>query len=500
MRVAFLTPLPPAKTGIAHYASMLLPALARRVEVTAVATDGMGDREAGYRIIPYAEYHRSDFDAVLYQLGNNPFHEAIYREAMEWPGVAVLHDAILHHLIVEMTLARGDAEAYIDAMGRNHGDPGRAWATARAAGLHGEIGNFLFPASVEVANRSRAVVVHNHYAAGWLQRLGVTTPVHVVPHPSVDEPVLGGRAGTRARLGIAADERVIGLFGFLTSAKRGEVVVEAFRRARTQRPGLRLLVVGEAAPNIDVASLASEGAIVTGYAPDEEFGAYYEAADLLVNLRYPSAGESSGTMIRALAAGKPVAVSDYAQFAELPDDCVTKIAFGSREIDALAAFMVADHDVRAIAAAQRRWLRENATLEQTVDAYMRVLNGGDAPIVAAAATRALPLFPQLVVTAIESDRGILTIRVCNNGDAELVARTYGTPGYRLIAKLHRGGAQIADRWLQLPGDLAPGSESSLLWPVTSSAGKATLTLQHAAEGLPQLETEPWFSREVDLVR
>ena len=68
---------------------------------------------------------------------------------------------------------------------------------------------------------------------------------------------------------------------------------------------------------------------MTGYVDDAEFDDYYAAADRLVNLRYPSAGETSGTLIRAFEAGKPVAVSDYAQFAELPDDVVTKIAFGA---------------------------------------------------------------------------------------------------------------------------------------------------------------------------
>ena len=499
MKIALLTPLPPAKTGIAHYASMLLPALARRADVTAVATAGGDERDHGYRVISFADYRRGDFDAAVYQLGNNPFHEAIYREALAYPGIAVLHDAILHHLVVEMTLARGDAEGYVEAMGRSHGEPGRAWATARAAGLHGEIGNFLFPASVEVANRSRAVIVHNRYAAEWLQRLGVTAPLHVVPHPYVDEPPAGKRDAMRAKLGIAPGERVIGLFGFLTSAKRGEVVVEAFRRARSLRPALRLLIVGEAAPNIDVASIAGDGVILTGYAADEEFAAYYEAADLLVNLRYPSAGESSGTMIRALAAGRPVAVSDYAQFAELPDDCVTKIAFGDGEIDALARFMTADHDVAALARAQRGWLQSHATLDHTADAYLRAIEGGPGIAAQPSAVRALPLFPQLEVRHVDAIGATLEIVVANAGDATLRARTYGSPGYRLIAKLRRDGMEIADRWLQLEGDLDPGATAKFTWNV-GVAGRATLTLEHAAEGLPQLTGHPWFTREVRLVR
>src|SRR5207244_11168588 len=129
-----------------------------------------------------------------------------------------------------------------------------------------------------------------------------------------------------------------------------------------------------------------------------EFGAYFAAVDRLVNLRYPSAGETSGTLIRAFEAGKPVAVSDYAQFAEYPNDCVVKIAFGEREIDELADFFV--RDVADPAEAQRKWLDENANIEKTVAGYLEALVGrasarpdGPKPVLPR-----LALFPRLDVS------------------------------------------------------------------------------------------------------
>src|SRR6185295_1064764 len=188
--IALFSPLPPTRTGVAHYASMLLPALRQHIDVDAVENSDPRPTTPGPRI---------------YFLGNKPHHAWIYEEAMRTPGVIVLHDLVLHHLIVEMTLARGDVDGYVAALEANHGAAGAAWARGRAAGLHSEMGNFLMPASVDVANRSRAVIVHNHYAADRLRSFGVTTPIHVVPHPY--EPLTAG-----SRKG------VIGLFGFLTSA------------------------------------------------------------------------------------------------------------------------------------------------------------------------------------------------------------------------------------------------------------------------------------------
>jgi hypothetical protein len=118
---------------------MLLPELRKHIDVVTISS----------------ENQQPTTDNAIYFLGNNPHHAWIYKEAMRTPGVIVLHDLVLHHLIVEMTLARGDVDGYIAALEANHGPAGAAWARGRAAGLHSEMGNFLMPASVEVAADSR---------------------------------------------------------------------------------------------------------------------------------------------------------------------------------------------------------------------------------------------------------------------------------------------------------------------------------------------------------
>src|SRR4051794_9672876 len=460
-----LTPLPPTKSGVAHYASMLIPALGKLVDLEVISD-------------PAHSGPRTQDSALIYQLGNNPHHEWVYVEAMKTPGIIVLHEIVLHHLIVEMTLARGDVEGYVAAMEANHGAAGAAWARGRAAGLHSEMGNFLLPASVDVANRSRAVIVHNRYAADRLQSFGVTAPIHVVPHPFEPQPSARGRRETvRAQHGFAPDDRVIGLFGFLTSAKRAEVVLAAFARARHDK--LRLLIVGEPAPNVDVDALRGDGITFTGYVPDEEFAAYFAAVDRLVNLRYPSAGETSGTLIRAFEAGKPVAVSDYAQFAEFPDDCVVKIPFGDREVETLADFFV--RDFADPSAAQAAWLRENASMELTVRGYLAALcDTSREP--RPAITRTIPLFPKL--DAVLHDDAIV---LRNSGDFTLRTRSYGEPGYRLMMLTFDGDSVIDDRWIELPRDLRPGDAASVPLPHL----RGTLRLYHAMEGIPMIAPEPF---------
>ena len=466
---------------------MLLPALQSAADVTAFSS------AEGYRA--------ADYDVAIYQLGNNPHHEFVYAEAMRNPGVAVLHDLVLHHLIVEMTLARGDVEGYVTALRANHGDAGAAWARGRAAGLHSEMGNFLLPASVQVVHRSRSVIVHNGWAADRLRSFGVTTPVHVVPHPYEPDRTLHDRAAIRAELGFAPTDRVFGLFGFLTSAKRAEVVIEAFREARRTNAGVRLLVVGEPAPNIELSSLAGAGVTITGYVNDEDFGRYYAATDRLVNLRYPSAGESSGTLIRAFAAGKPVAVSDYAQFAEFPDDVVVKIPFGASEVMQLVGFFNRDLDVAAIASAQRAWLERHSRLDLTVSAYMTAVASATKPRTEDRGPRTgraggVPLFPRLSLAGVEFDSDLAVVTLRNDGESPLRARVYGEPAFRILAKLFSDAGEVADHWLQIDGDLAPGAATAVRIPLPLDA--VTLRIYPVLEGIPVVDPVP--AAEIEITR
>lgn len=474
MKVAVLTPLPPTKSGVAHYSSMLLPALGRRVGVRAFASlDG---------------YRRADYDAVVYQLGNNPHHEAMYVEALREPGVVVLHDLVLHHLIVEMTLARGDASAYAGALEASHGAAGKAWAWGRAAGLHDEMGNFLLPASVEIAQKSKAVIVHNAWSRDRLRSFGVTTPIHLVPHPYIPETRVFDRDAIRKRYGFGRSHRVIGFFGFLTSAKRAEVVLEAFRVARARDETLALLIVGEPAPNIDVAALQMDGVVTTGYVSDEDFPSFYAAADRFVNLRYPTAGETSGTLIRAFDAGKPVAVSNYAQFAELPDTCAFKIPHGDDEVETLADFFL--RDFGDVATAQREWLEANARLDLTIEGYLRALAPAERSE-SRAVHESLALFPELELVSAELTGSEVRIAIRNDGVTTIRTRTYGTPEYRLIATLSDGERHLEGRWLSLPRDLAPGDVAELTFPRIARGEQLTLRLHHALQDVPSVDHRPW---------
>ncbi|HET6899146.1 MAG TPA: glycosyl transferase family 1, partial [Vicinamibacteria bacterium] len=89
-RLAVWSPLPPSPSGIADYVAESLPALAHHFDVVTVSEE------------PRSAPPPADLD--LYHLGNSPAHGFVYRAARARPGVVVLHDWNLHHLVLHETV------------------------------------------------------------------------------------------------------------------------------------------------------------------------------------------------------------------------------------------------------------------------------------------------------------------------------------------------------------------------------------------------------------
>lgn len=510
MKIAYVSPLPPVRSGIAQYSALLLPALAKRFDVVAVVDQESVDAQA-VPVIDAAEFEarEGEFDAIVCQLGNNRYHELAWKVANRGGAVVVLHDVVMHHLLVELTIARGDAKSLDDALTSMYGEAGSAIAAARAHGIHDDLPNFLYPASEGVAQKALHVMVHNRWAADRLRSNGVTTPITVAPL-AFTEPAPASaaeREALRSALGFAPGQRVIGVFGFVTHAKRPAAVMQAFAAARRTNDDLRLLFVGEPSHNVDLDALAADAGLPagswakTGFVSDDEFDRYIAAVDRIANLRYPSAGETSGPLVHAFAIGRPVAVSDYAQFSDFPSAIVTRIPFAT-EVDSLARFMLAAIDVDAVGEAQRAWLHATSTMDHAVDAYVSALASREAGPASAgfAPLTALPLFPKLSaeIETVErrGDSVLVTLRVSNDGDAPIPAALYGQPPFVLFAKALAPGGPDTTTAVALQGDLAPGRSAVIAVEVKCDIPRFTFELRHGLGGIPDVARAPFFSKEV----
>jgi hypothetical protein len=103
---------------------------------------------------------------------------------------------------------------------------------------------------------------------------------------------------------------------------------------------------------------------------------------VLVNLRFPTMGETSGSVVRALSLGKSLVVSDVGWFSELPDGVVLKVPVDELEVPMLEAAIAfgAEH-ADELGAAARSYVERQHALGLVADAYVTALEvaaGGDA--------------------------------------------------------------------------------------------------------------------------
>src|SRR5690349_5037445 len=320
MRVAFFSPLPPARSGIADYSEALLESLRRVADVEVFSG-------------PDQPFDPARFDTALYQIGNNGFHSFVYEAALRHPGVVVMHESNLHHLMADLTIKRGDWDAYVLECEYNGGAAARAFAE-RVRKL--EVGPDYegVPMTRRLLECSRGVIVHSHFMEDEIRQQGFTGPIAVIPHgawiPSAD------RHGYRFKLGLDEITPLVGIFGFLKPYKRIAESLRAFRRVVRLTPTARMILVGEPHPEFPIESMIRSMGLsayvrVLGFAPIEEFVGYLSACDIVLNLRYPTVGESSGTLLRSLGLGKAVMVSEIGSFQEFPDDVCLKVPVGPGE-------------------------------------------------------------------------------------------------------------------------------------------------------------------------
>lgn len=366
MRVALVSPMPPSRSGIADYSAALAAALGELVDLKVIA-------EAPQRWDPRA------FDVILYQLGNNPWHAFAYRMALEHPGVVVMHEANLHHLVADLTIRRGDWEGYLRELEYEAGPEAAAYGRRVRAREVGPDYDGV-PMLRRVLEASRAVVVHSRFVADKIRQAGFRGPVARIPHgawlPEAD------RMRYRTRLGLDETTPLVGIFGFLKPYKRIPECLRALARLVRLEPRVRMILVGEPHPDLPLPPLIrrlglSEHVRVLGFMPVEDFTGYLAACDIVLNLRYPTVGETSGSLLRALGLGKAVLVSELGAFAELPDEICVKVPVELGEEDLIFEYLnllVARPEVaRALGARARAWVEKECRWDLVARRYAAFL-------------------------------------------------------------------------------------------------------------------------------
>ena len=362
MRIGSFAPTPRASTGVADYAAELDTALRRYGDVRTNARDA---------------------DVALYHIGNNRLHHPIYSRALRHPGVAVLHDAVLQHFF----LGSFSQDQYVEEFVHNYGE----WNRGLAEDLWGNRARsaadpryFDYPMLKRLACASRAIVVHNPAAARLVKQHDSGARVFEIPHffasPPIPQPFETLRF--RRELGLGPRTLLVGVFGHLRESKRLPVILRAMKRVWATSADAKLLVQGSFASSDLERALAGEierdpRVLRVGFVKRTEFWKWASAADVCVNLRFPTAGETSGIAAAMMGIGKPVVFTSGEEIARIPEDACLRVDRGLAEEEMLAGslrWLSADRQAAMeIGRRAAAYIQREHALERAAARYWEIL-------------------------------------------------------------------------------------------------------------------------------
>jgi glycosyltransferase involved in cell wall biosynthesis len=382
-RVAWFTPLQPVESGISLYNEDLLPILSSVIDIDVIVDNYIPSRlqgRQGLQIRRCGEYTPDSYDLVVYQMGNSPVHVYMLDETFRTPGLLVLHDTMLNHLFIQHAARTGTLNAYCNEMEERYGPPGARAAERVLKGQSPE-DLFRFPMSESLVDRSRATIVHSEFAREQLLSLVPGAHLYRIPL-GVQLPEEVDRAFARRALGIPEDQFLIATVSHINPHKRIHVVLRALKHLRRSIPA-RLILAGSISPNFPVQRMVNHLGLdqvvdLPGYVTDHQARLIAAAADVIVNLRFPTAGETSASLLHSMAAGRTVLVSGTGAFAEIPKRTVVTIPVDSLEEPMLVAALQRlwdDTGLReSIGESARDFVRIEHSLQRWVDGYIRVIS------------------------------------------------------------------------------------------------------------------------------
>jgi len=345
MKIAYFSPLSPIKSGISTYSeNNLIPYLKKYADVDVFVEENIVPTNSFIKknvpVFSYKEFNGKDYDVFLYHIGNSPYHEYIYKISLQYPGVVVLHDAFIGDLIAYLT--RENPESYVEHMEYCLGKKGRK--IAENALESGERPNFKYPLVKKIADSSLALIVHSDFAKKVISQECPDVIIKKINHPTPLPTTIS--KSKKEEFGINQNTLVISSFGYVASHKRLNVVLRSFAKFLKTNPNSKFLIIGkfleknyENEINELIKELKIEDNIITTDFV-EDLNPYIQISDIVIQTRYPTAGETSGMTLEVLRIGKPVIVSNTGWFTELPDDISIKIDIDKNEeqsiLDALS--------------------------------------------------------------------------------------------------------------------------------------------------------------------
>ncbi|MEB0075950.1 glycosyltransferase [Pseudomonas sp. CCI3.2] len=366
-RLAYVSPMPPDRTGIADYSAELLPALAQYYEIDVIVEQGSATPNgSGYQLRDpdWLLHNAHSYSAVLYHFGNSPFHCYMVELIEQVPGIVVLHDFYLSGLIWAMETRPAYSGIKMRELYYSHG------YSALIEAQHDErkiAERYSFNRSV--LQRAQGVIVHSAVSLRLAeQSYGAQACADWVQIPLLRELADQSdkahfRAHSREALKITEGAFIVCSFGLLGETKLNDRLLDAWLASDlADDSDCHLVFVGDLGTD-DYAQtlrkrLADVGAqsriSITGWADSATFEHYLGAADIAVQLRSLTRGETSAAVLDCMNHGVATIVNANGSMADLPETGVYRLPDTFSDVQLAEALQLLRHDPQARSALGQR--------------------------------------------------------------------------------------------------------------------------------------------------
>ncbi|MEH2029834.1 MAG: glycosyltransferase [Nostoc sp.] len=344
-QIAFFSPFPPAKSGIADYSGDLLPSLGQHINLDLYHDDSyLPDINISNNFFSHSKFEErfryQGYEGIIYQIGNSSYHSYMYSQLMRYSGISVLHDYYLGGLINYMEarcpeLGIKFSKELEHCYGKSRAVKILNLLKTKGLDINEKLSGVGIYVNRRIFTRSLGVILHSKWAYNCAIKEFTNDNSHIVHIPQIVPKYVVKEKSLRDEckgLDLPDYKLIISTFGFINNTKRPLQIIYAFKKYLVTQPNAYLVFVGGTdylgTINIEdeIRKLSLQGQVkVTGYVNMTDFYRYIEVSDICLNLRFPFNGESSASLLRILSVGKPTIVTDIGSFSDFPNDVVFKI-------------------------------------------------------------------------------------------------------------------------------------------------------------------------------
>jgi glycosyltransferase involved in cell wall biosynthesis len=332
-KLAYFSPLPPHQTGISGYSVELLEELSNYYDIELIVPNKneIDQKIALTYTIQTVEHflrYRKNYMRVLYHFGNSTFHSHMFELLQKASGVVVLHDFYLSHILEYM--AQGNPSTLTQLLYTSHGYKA---AQEFAKSSHKSETLWKYPCNLPLLQDALGVIVHSKHSKELAQKFYSKNSANdwrIIPLLR-KAPPQGDKLTAREKLFISKDAFVICTFGLIEPNKLSDKLLDAWIDSTLSKNKNSILIFVGKMHTGDYGTrltskmkqyISQKDIIITDWVSDDDFKNYLLAADVGVQLRTSSRGETSAAILDSLNYGLATITNAHGSLSELPKDAV----------------------------------------------------------------------------------------------------------------------------------------------------------------------------------